>query len=225
MDKLTRRKFFVIAITVMLLMVSTISVAYANAGRSKAEFGATAAVLGIGAGQIFDPGADFSTKVKVKYKGRGANRHIDRIVVKTKDEGVLGGFTAIHPGCVESGDPGACDATDTLIDGQTILSLHHSRATLRLLAAPFDLGGFGRLLRIFRGQITRRIFHRERHWHREVEHCRYRYLRMFQCLRRSSTQRCSLHQTRGRIRSDQCLRSDRSVGRGHRHFQDQGETR
>lgn len=133
------RRFAVSALLVIALMISTVTIVSAHAAKSKAKFEASAAVLGIGAGQIFVPGAEFSTDVKVKYKGRGEDRHIDRIVVKTTDEGVFGGYTTVHEGCVESGEAGACATTSGLLSNQSILSLHDSRATLKLLAPPIDL--------------------------------------------------------------------------------------
>jgi hypothetical protein len=109
----------------MVLMVSTISVAYANAGRSKASFDAGAPVTAVG------PGPDFSTDIKVKLKGRGDDRHIDRIVIKTTDEAVIAGPTLVDlPGCTENGVPGACAVTAGILNGTAVVSLHDSRATL-----------------------------------------------------------------------------------------------
>lgn len=136
----SRRSLLVLGI-VIALMLSAVAVASAHAAKSKAKFDADALVFGVGPGGFFDPGAEFSTKVKVKFKGRGANRHIDRIVVKTKDEGVMGGSTAVQS-CVDSGEPGACGATGVLLNGQTILSLHSSRAVLTnvVVIPPAEFG-------------------------------------------------------------------------------------
>jgi hypothetical protein len=134
------RRFAAILVLVVALTVSAVTVASAHAGKSKANFDASAAVQAVG------PGPEFSTDIKVKMKGKGEERHIDRITIKTTDEGVIAGPTAVHVGCEESGVPGACAVTSSILNGTAVVSLHDSRATLRNVSEiPSPIPGLGAL--------------------------------------------------------------------------------
>ena len=73
------RRSAVALVLAVAMMISAVTIVSAHAAKSKAQFGASALVLGVGPGEFFDPGAEFSTKVTIKYTGEKNARTIDSI--------------------------------------------------------------------------------------------------------------------------------------------------
>ncbi len=137
---LRMRKFASALLLVGVLMaMTTVAATAASSNHSKAKFSATSDIVAVGPGHLLGiPGAFSTTDVDVKLNRKG---DIKDITVHTVDEGVLndawvGGAGTNIIDCSEK-DDGACLATDTVVLGSAILSLHESTAKLtKVVVAP-----------------------------------------------------------------------------------------
>lgn len=125
---LIRSRGLMIAIAVIALMTLTAGVAAAAANKAKN----IEAVGGVGVVAL-SPGGTVESKFRINKK----TGEIKSVKIKTVGE-VVGGAIGAVTNCEEKGkhSAGACAAVEAILIGSSVLSIHASTATLKVIAQP-----------------------------------------------------------------------------------------